>query len=163
MDHNHRDNDRRMTETFMNKIELVSASNDDAPTTLNEKLDKIIKIIHARIEEKYRDFRQAFRAIDLDFGGYLDFKEFMSSLETLGIKLRLNDFKLIFDALDYDSKGTIDFSKFTYLNSDRFSVNDLLKRVISQLNRLFNIEKRLHCISRSIFQETSATSSLRHG
>ena len=75
----------------------------------------------------------------------------MSSLETLGIKLRLNDFKLIFDALDFDSKGTIDFSKFTYLNSDRFSVNDLLKRVIRQINRLFNIEKRLYCLSRSLF------------
>ena len=57
MDHNHRENDRRMTETLANKFEIASASNDDGTSSLNDKLDKIIKIIHARIEEKYRDFR----------------------------------------------------------------------------------------------------------
>ena len=46
-----------MTETLANKFEVASVSNDDAPSSLNDKLDKIIKIIHARIEEKYRDFR----------------------------------------------------------------------------------------------------------
>lgn len=35
----------------------------------NARIDSILKMIHARIEEKYRDFRSAFRAIDLDFGG----------------------------------------------------------------------------------------------
>lgn len=28
------------------------------------RMDSILKMIHARIEEKYRDFRSAFRAID---------------------------------------------------------------------------------------------------
>ena len=40
---------------------------DNANT--NERMDSILKMIHARIEEKYRDFRSAFRAIDKDFGG----------------------------------------------------------------------------------------------
>jgi hypothetical protein len=57
MDHNHRENDQRMTETLANKFEVASVSNDDGPSSLNDKLDKIIKIIHARIEEKYRDYR----------------------------------------------------------------------------------------------------------
>jgi len=69
---------------------------------MNERLEKLMKMIHIRIEEKYRDFRSAFRAIDKDFGGHLEFKEFMMALEEIGIKLRLSDFKLIFDALDYD-------------------------------------------------------------
>jgi len=40
---------------------------DNANT--NERMESILKMIHARIEEKYRDFRSAFRAIDKDFGG----------------------------------------------------------------------------------------------
>ena len=74
----------------------------EMPQFMNERLEKLMKIAHSRIEEKYRDFRQAFRAIDKDFGGHLEFKEFMMALEEIGIKLRLGDFKILFDALDYD-------------------------------------------------------------
>jgi Ca2+-binding EF-hand superfamily protein len=96
---------------------------------LNNRLEKLLKIIHARIEEKYRDYRTAFRNIDKDFGGELEFKEFMTSFEEMGIHLKLADFKLIFDALDYDSRGHVDFNKFCFLNADRYSITDLQKRV----------------------------------
>jgi len=98
---------------------------EEAAEFLNERLEKLLKIIHARIEEKYRDFRTAFRAIDKDFGGQLEFKEFMLTLEEMGIKLKLTDFKLIFDTLDFDGRGNIDFTKFCYLNADRYSITDL--------------------------------------
>lgn len=70
--------------------------------TINDRLERLLKLVHQRIEEKYRDFRQAFRAMDKEFGGHLEFKQFMIAFEEIGIKLRLSDFKLIFDALDYD-------------------------------------------------------------
>ena len=92
---------------------------------MNERLEKLLKIIHARIEEKFRDYRQAFRNIDKDFGGQLEFKEFITSFEEMGIRLKLADFKLIFDALDFDSRGHVDFTKFCFLNADRYSLSDL--------------------------------------
>lgn len=102
---------------------------DEELQFMNARLDKLLKIIHARIEEKYRDYRQAFRAIDKDFGGMLEFKEFMTSFEEMGIKLKLADFKMIFESLDYDSRGSVDFNKFCFLNADRYSLADLQKRV----------------------------------
>jgi Ca2+-binding EF-hand superfamily protein len=104
---------------------------NELPSLVNERIEKLLKSVHQRIEEKYRDFRQAFRAIDKDFGGNLDFKEFMTALEEIGIKLRIGDFKLVFDAIDYDGKGFIDFEKFCFLNADRYTYLDLLRMVIS--------------------------------
>jgi len=105
---------------------------------LNDRLEKLLKIIHARIEEKFRDYRTAFRNIDKDFGGSLEFKEFITSFEEMGICLKVADFKMIFDALDFDSRGQIDFNKFCFLNSDRYSLLDLQKRVSRSLIFLLN-------------------------
>lgn len=133
MDHNNRTiemvtNLNRLTIDAMDD-KPHNLTDDEAIEFLNERMEKLLKIIHARIEEKYRDYRTAFRAIDKDFGGQLEFKEFMLTFEEMGIKLRLSDFKLIFDALDYDDRGHIDFNKFCYLNADRYSITDLQKRV----------------------------------
>ena len=46
-------------------------------TSKQERIDKLLKYVHARIEEKFKDFRHAFRNFDRDFGGSLDFKEFI--------------------------------------------------------------------------------------
>jgi Ca2+-binding EF-hand superfamily protein len=84
-----------------------------------ERIDKLLKYVHARIEEKFRGFRQAFRSFDKDFGGSLDFKEFIIGLEGIGIRLKLEDCRLIFETLDFNNQGDIDFSKFCLLNTDR--------------------------------------------
>lgn len=113
----------------------------ELPSLINERLEKIMRTIHQRIEEKYRDFRQAFRAIDKDYGGHLEFKEFMMALEEIGIKMRLGDFKLVFDALDFDNKGTIDFVKFCHMNADRYSILDLIRLVSFHLTAIFFSEE----------------------
>lgn len=92
-----------------------------------DRIDKIFRHIHARIEEKFKDFRHAFRSFDKDFGGSLDFKEFITGMEETGIKLKLGDYRLIFDAIDYDGKGEIGFYKFCLLNTDRKSDLEKLK------------------------------------
>ena len=84
--------------------------------------------MHARIEEKFKDFRIAFRSFDKNFDGSLNFKEFITGMEGIGVKLKLSDYRLIFDAIDYDGEAEIDFSKFCLLNTDR--KQDLQKLVI---------------------------------
>lgn len=57
-----------------------------------------------------------FRSMDKDFGGTLDFREFIQGLENIGIKFLLNDYRLVFETIDYDNKGVIDFYKFCLIN-----------------------------------------------
>ena len=40
-----------------------------------DRVDKLMKYITTRIEEKFKDFRQAYRAFDKNFDGGLSFKE----------------------------------------------------------------------------------------
>lgn len=61
----------------------------------------------------------AFRAFDKNFDGGLNFKEFITGMEDIGIKLKLSDLRLIFDTIDYNNEGEIGFSKFCLLNTDR--------------------------------------------
>jgi|LauGreDrversion4_2_1035121.scaffolds.fasta_scaffold82307_2 Ca2+-binding EF-hand superfamily protein len=130
MDHNQRAIDFSGTAfAYLEEKKPDNLTEEEEVQFLNNRLEKLLKIIHARIEEKFRDYRSAFRNIDKDFGGFLEFKEFITSFEEMGIRLKLADFKMIFDALDFDSRGQIDFNKFSFLNADRFSLSDLQKRV----------------------------------
>ena len=75
--------------------------------------------MHARIEEKFKGFRQAFRNFDKDFGGSINFKEFIQGMESIGVKLKIDDYRKMFEAVDYNNEGEIDFTKFCLLNTDR--------------------------------------------
>ncbi len=91
----------------------------DIKNVSNDRSEKLIKYIHLKIEEKFKDFRHAFRSFDKNYDGNLTFKEFMTGLENIGIRLPLEDFKLMFDALDYNNEGEIGFNNFCMLNADR--------------------------------------------
>lgn len=150
---------------YLDEKKPEGMSEEEEAQFLNDRLEKLLKIIHARIEEKFRDYRTAFRNIDKDFGGFLEFKEFITSFEEMGIRLKVADFKMIFDALDYDSRGSIDFNKFCFLNSDRYSLLDLQKRVSASLIFLlingliiFVIENRV--LSSTWKEKTSASPSI---
>ena len=83
------------------------------------RIDKLFRYVHMRIEEKFKDFRHAFRTFDKNFDGGLNFKEFITGMEGIGVKLKISDYRLIFDALDYDEEGEIGFFKFCLINTDR--------------------------------------------
>lgn len=75
--------------------------------------------IHLRIEEKFRDYRKAFRSFDVNFDGVLTFQEFCEGCELSGINLPVSEFKLVYDTIDYDSQGQVDFKKFCLINTDK--------------------------------------------
>jgi len=79
---------------------------------------RVLRKIHHRIEEKFKDYRNAFRDFDINVDGVISFQEFMTGCEYCGIHLPIKDSKLAFDLIDYDNAKSIDFKKFSLINTD---------------------------------------------
>lgn len=76
--------------------------------------------MHFKIEQKFKDYRSAFRFVDVSFDSSVSFDEFVGQFEFIGITMALEDFKLIFNTLDFDQAGEIDFLKFCLINTDKY-------------------------------------------
>jgi Ca2+-binding EF-hand superfamily protein len=103
------------SDAFRNSIEQITSKKSIGVN----RTEKLLKHIHLRVEEKFKDYRSAFRSFDKNYVGNLTFKEFMNGLENIGIRLALEDFKILFEILDYNKTGEIGFNKFCLLNTDR--------------------------------------------
>ena len=78
---------------------------------------RILEMVHKRIEEKFKNYREAFRKMNLDFNEYLSFSEFWKGLDIIGISLRITDFRKLFDFIDVNKSGTISFTEFWKISS----------------------------------------------
>jgi hypothetical protein len=83
------------------------------------RIDKLLQHVNNRILEKYKGFREAFRRMDKNFDGSLNFREFMQGMQEMGINLTLPDYRLIFDKIDFDEEEEIDYFKFCLLDYDK--------------------------------------------
>lgn len=96
-------------------------------------IQNIIRQIHSRIEEKFKDYRRAFRHFDVNFDGQLSFQEFIAGCEFSGIHLGIKDSRYVFNTLDYDNEGSVDFKKFCLINTDK---NKNIFRQIHETNQV---------------------------
>lgn len=83
--------------------------------------------MHDRIIEKYVGFREAFRRFDKNFDGSLNFREFVSGMNEMGIMLTMPDFRLLFEKIDYDNENEIDYFKFCLLDFEKNEMREKLK------------------------------------
>ena len=82
-----------------------------------------------RFEQKYRDYRMAFRNFDVNFDGTVEFYEFVNGLEHCGIFMPLEDYHAVYNILNYDNADDIDFSKFCLINIDKSNnINDAISQ-----------------------------------
>lgn len=76
--------DASNSDNFKNTIENIT----DKEWATN-KVDKLMRQMHIRIEEKFKDYRKAFRTFDKDYSGGLQFNEFILGMEEMGMRLRI--------------------------------------------------------------------------
>lgn len=103
--------------------------------------------MHIRIEQKFKDYRSAFRLFDLNHDGSISFEEFVVFAEFTGVQLPISDFRLIFDTLDYDGNGEIDFSEFCLINTDK--TNNVHQYIKDARREKKKSEKREQMIAQS--------------
>ena len=92
-------------------------------------VQQLLRTIHMRFEQKYRDYRMAFRNFDVNFDGTVEFYEFVNGLEHCGIFMPLEDYHAVYNILNYDNADDIDFSKFCLINIDKSNnINDAISQ-----------------------------------
>ena len=73
---------------------------------------RIVEMIHIKIEEKFKNYREAFRRFNVDFNDYISFSEFCKGLESIGISLKLSDYRQVYDLIDENKNGQISYTEF---------------------------------------------------
>lgn len=100
-------------------------------------VQQLLRMIHMRFEQKFKDYRMAFRHFDVNFDGTVEFHEFIGGLESCGINMPYSDYRLVWDLIDYDNAKEITFSKFCLINMDKSNnVLDLIKNTIKNNEQL---------------------------
>ena len=79
----------------------------------------LLRQIHLRFEQKFKDYRRAFRNFDINFDGHIEFEEFVQGLEFCGIAMPLEDYRQVYDLINYDNAEYINFQKFCLINMDK--------------------------------------------
>ena len=99
------------------------------------RVDVLLQHVSNRIVEKYRGFTEAFRRFDKNFDGSLNFREFVSGMDEMGIHLTLPDYRLIFDCIDFNQNESIDYFKFCLLDYKQEAMRAQLARKHQQQER----------------------------
>lgn len=95
----------------LNQI-MHSHRKEDRPHPPNLLIASQINRIDRRMEEKFSNMREAFRAFDIDSDGDINLKEFKHGLKILGIGLLDKEAKEIFTFLDVNNNGSLSYVEF---------------------------------------------------
>lgn len=90
-----------------------------------------------RFEQKFKDYRKAFRQFDVNFDGTVEFHEFVQGLELCGINMPYDDYRRVWELLNYDGQKAINFSTFCLINIDRSNnVKQMIQSTIRHREQL---------------------------
>lgn len=105
--------DHNKSTNFVNSLErfpMMKTKNDYG------RIDILFQHVNNRIVEKHKGFTEAFRRFDKDFDGSINFREFVTGMNELGVNLTLPDYRLIYDKINFNKEDEIDYFKFCLLD-----------------------------------------------
>ena len=101
------------------------------------EVQQLLRHIHLRFEQKFRDYRMAFRHFDMNFDGTIEFEEFVQGMEFCGIAMSLSEYKKVFDLINYDNADFINFQKFCLINVDK---SNNIFRLIEETKKINKVQ-----------------------
>ena len=114
---------------------------DKAPE--EQRLIKLLALVSAKIHERFRNLREAFRYIDTDHSQSISINEFAQAVDFFRMKLSFEDISKIYRFMDTDGDGEIGFDEFTFLSEERWKSVDAYKQYLEGVNgRELNNAKR---------------------
>ena len=114
---------------------------------------KLLSLVSFKINERFRNMREAFRYIDTDHSQSISINEFAQAIEYFRLKLSFEDIQKLYRFLDCENKGELGYDDFTLLSEERWKNLDPYKHYQESLEKYKNQQQ----------DEKSSTSSMRLG
>lgn len=92
-----------------NLAELTPRKNFIEKTPDEQRLIKLLSLVSAKINERFRNLREAFRYIDTDHSQSISINEFAQAIDYFRLKISFDDICKIYRFLDADGNGEIGF------------------------------------------------------
>ena len=81
---------------------------------------KLLSLVSSKINERFRNMREAFRYIDTDHSQSISINEFAQAIEYFRLKLSFEDIAKLYRFLDSEAKGELGYEEFTMLSEENW-------------------------------------------
>ena len=96
--------------------------------TDEKHLLKLLSLVSSKINERFRNMREAFRYIDTDHSQSISINEFAQAIEYFRLKLSFEDIAKLYRFLDSEAKGELGYEEFTMLSEENWRDLDPYKQ-----------------------------------
>ena len=87
-----------------------------------------MSIVSQKINERFRNLREAFRYIDTDHSQSISINEFAQALDFFRLKISFEDVQKLYRYMDTNGSGEIGYEEFTLLSEERWRGIDPYKK-----------------------------------
>lgn len=85
-----------------------------------KRLIKLLSLVSFKINERFRNLREAFRYIDTDHSQSISINEFAQAIDFFRLKISFDDIQKLYRFMDADGSGEIGYDEFTLLSEERW-------------------------------------------
>ena len=85
-----------------------------------KRLIKLLSLVSFKINERFRNLREAFRYIDTDHSQSISINEFAQAIDFFRLKISFEDIQKLYRYMDADGSGDIGYAEFTLLAEERW-------------------------------------------
>ena len=100
--------------------EYITQPKKEAKSDEEKHLLKLLMMVSDKIRERFVNFQQCFRFLDVDHSQSISINEFAQAIEHMRLKMSFDDIKKLFNYLDKTGEGEIGYDEFTLLLEERW-------------------------------------------